>query len=679
MTDAVNDPGSKLGDFHYNAGTKGAADYSYDPNGNLISDQNKDITGIVYNYLNLPQQITINGKGTITYTYDASGDKLKKTTIDNTVTPTKTTVTLYINTIQYQNDSIQFIGHEEGRARWALHNYTTGTSAYGWEYDLFEKDHLGNTRIVLTQQKDTAQYEATMEDAFRDKEKALFSNIDETSVSASTVPGGYPDDNTPPQPNKNVARVSGSVGSQKVGPALLLKVMSGDGFDIGTKSFYRSGGAVGTPNSSVPDLLNSSAQGLISIAGPGHGAAADLNNTSGSPVYAALNSFMATNDSTPSDRPRAYLNWMLLDNQFNYVADGSGAKQVQSPDAVRTLAQHVDIHHSGYLYIWVSNETPNWDVFFDNLSVNHYSGPLVEETHYYPFGLTMAGISDHTLLSNYATNKYRYNGKELGDREFSDGSGLEEYDYGARSYEPQIGRWIVPDPSTDKYYGMSPYTYVNNDPLNNIDLEGRDVIVVREHKVYEINEIAKTRLNSKDDVLRFPPKSVHDFGVTGVVNGLPGGVTYVKNEKTGKYDVKLTVVEFVNSELRPGGQLDSGNPGLSKEVAAHEEGHGDQFEEAFKSTITVNSGWKGGKFTGRIDEVLNQAGTLYDEIAKQDPAAAKKYSKKDYINTIFLNAIYSIYTAMKSKDEEADANKRASKKLAGSMPYTIGLQPIGGL
>lgn len=462
VTDRKNNAQSQLGDFK-EINNNETVDYTYDANGNLTKDNNKNIAVISYNHLNLPESITITGKGVIKYQYDAMGSKLKKIVTDNTATPAKITTTDYIGGFVYQNDTLQFLGHEEGRIRAV---FATG-QPLAFKYDYFVKDHLGNIRLVLTEQTDFSMYAATMETAAAPTETALFSNIDN---SRAAKPAGYPTDESAGN-NASVAKLTAANGGKKIGPSIVLRVMAGDTIQLSAKAFYKSGGpkdqqpAASTAENMLADLVqafngSSSSNGAHGVAGQDN--MTPFNSNFYNNDYQRLKE--KDGDQPNADRPKAYLNFVLFDDEFNLVDENSGVKQVKAePDQLQTLSQDkMMIDKSGFLYVYTSNEGTQ-DVFFDNVLLGVNSGPLLEETHYYPFGLTMSGISSNALKgSNYAENRKEFNGIE-----HTTDLDLNQYDAFYRTLDPQIGRWWQIDSKPNQV--ENPYASMSNNPISMVD------------------------------------------------------------------------------------------------------------------------------------------------------------------------------------------------------------------
>jgi len=488
----------KSGDFK--DGINGSSDdYVYDENGNVIVDLNKNIKelsgvlgtkGIHYNHLNLPDEIRVAGKGVIKITYDADGRKLKRQFIQEGSSPGKSIY--YVNAFVYEDADLQYINFEEGRIRAFAsisenngldYRIVDGTfdlpGGKRGSFEYYIRDYQANVRMVLSIGQHVGGNTCTMESARAANEEGVFGQVDASGnpTAANEVAARYPTASIPgagwtDNSSSYVSRI-GALAASKIGPNTLLKVMAGDKISTTTQYYYPNSVTNGTGTSVITDILGSLVQAI------GGGAATNaVTKAAAGNIGTLLNSStpLATATSpdannTAGSAPKAYLTLLFFDERFNFVEESSQTLRVsQAGNGADPLTiLNIKAPKNGYAYIYVSNESSE-HVYFDNLQVSHTRGHIVEENHYYAYGLRIASISSKKLLGadeSSANVRRGYNGKELiEDAEI----GL--YEYGYRSYDPQIGRFIQADPKTDTYFPFSPYAYAVSDPISFVDYLG---------------------------------------------------------------------------------------------------------------------------------------------------------------------------------------------------------------
>jgi len=438
--DYVHDTGGDpvAGFINGNAGTD---DYSYNSNGNLKKDKNKGIVNdgdIKYNFLNLPIEV-IKGTEKVRYIYDATGRKLAQELYNSSGTLVKTTD--YIGELIFENNTLKMIQHAEGRVM------TDG------EYQYYLKDHLGNIRVTFTTKALTS---TSVSANFETPTNANFLN--HTFISTYDLV----DHTDAGQTYSKVQWLTG-VGNGRVGLAKTYDVMPGDEITASAYCKYMNISSTVNANGLIASLANA-----FNVSNP--------QTPEQIKIYNGLNDYavwVSDGHNGVNTVPKAFVTIVFFDKDYNLIdaawqqvsevgAQTSGTVKQPPHDLVTITAKAPE---AGYAYVFLSNENPTMvDIYFDDVTFSFLPSPIVDVADYFPFGLRF----NEGQRGGVVGQPFLFNGKELQDE-----LNLNWYDYGARMYMPEIGRWGVVDPLAAKAPNLTPYRYSFNNPVNFVDPDGR--------------------------------------------------------------------------------------------------------------------------------------------------------------------------------------------------------------
>ncbi|WP_170148955.1 DUF6443 domain-containing protein [Chryseobacterium defluvii] len=182
-----------------------------------------------------------------------------------------------------------------------------------------------------------------------------------------------------------------------------------------------------------------------------------------------------------------------------------------------TSEGYYDYQNNRYIYNYVDH--------LGNVRVSYTKNggipQILEQNDYYAFGLRHGGDGFDGSGINY---NYEYNGKE---KQWEIGM----YDYGARFYMPDIGRWGVIDPLAEMFRRHSPYNYAVNNPMKFTDPDGMAARNTFEGDVEYTGQDAIDMFNAIKDFYGYnsnsngevPAPKVNAMDATGATGGSGGG------------------------------------------------------------------------------------------------------------------------------------------------------------
>jgi len=422
-------------------------EYEYDQAGNLQKDSNKGITRVLYNHLNLPVQVEFGAGRFIRYGYDAAGVKRRKLVQDGTGSTPK--VTDYIAGMVYEGNLLQFVPTAEGRA---LPPEQTGEVFFAYEYHY--KDHLGNLRAAFRKAPSIAPFTATMEPASAPLEEALFDNIAKTRSSEHALNG-------PLTGVKHSARVGPMADGtrQVLGPWRTLAVKQGDRVQAQVYAYYTSTAANGQRVQ-----LTAFVDGQATSPATG-----EQTSNLWDKLKLGLSFPLASTATAPQDNavPVAYLKYIFYDHNYNPTRDlivPVTSAALAANGGWEGLSFDITASEDGYVQVLVANESDK-AVWFDDLEIKHTPALIVQENHYDPWGLNLAGIEKQ----GQPDHKWKFLSREQQEE-----LGLGWVDLQARMYDPQLGRFHSIDPLVELYQeAWTPYHYSFNNPVLLSDPDGR--------------------------------------------------------------------------------------------------------------------------------------------------------------------------------------------------------------